>query len=203
MRPRTWTSLLIDRMSALASADLTAWVLMGVSGSGKSTVGPSLAKALGLAFKDADDFHSAENKSKMARGEGLTDDDRLPWLASIASYLRKRFLEGKGSVITCSSLKRVYRDGLRRGCTHEGDTVMGPESKSCSRLVFCHLVVEEEVLRVRLKEREGVHFFPVSLLKSQLSALEPLKDDELGDNGLVCDGTLPVDEIVENILAHG
>jgi gluconokinase len=154
-------------------------VVMGVSGSGKTTVGVALARRLGMPFSDADDFHSPENKAKMAAGIPLTDDDRAPWLESVAAWLADH--ADTGGVVSCSALRRAYRDVLR------GDR---------PRTVFLHLHGDREVLAARLAARPG-HFMPATLLDSQLATLEPLQADETGQ---VLDVALPVDTLVDRSL---
>ena len=132
-------------------------IVAGVSGSGKTTVGALLAGRLGWPFADADDFHPAANVAKMRAGIPLTDEDRWPWLRAIAAWMDERIRLGEDVVITCSALKRSYRDLLLGG---------RPEA----RMVF--LAPDREVLTRRLAARVG-HFFPENLLASQLSDLEP------------------------------
>jgi gluconokinase len=133
---------------------------MGVAGSGKSTVGRALADALGWDFCEGDDLHPAENVAKMAAGEPLTDDDRRPWLARVRAWIDEHVAAGTPGVITCSALKRAYRDVLRD-----------------EHVVFVNLHGTREQLVTRLAARQG-HFMPVSLLDSQLATLEPLGPDE-------------------------
>lgn len=137
-------------------------VVMGVSGSGKTTVGTALAERLGVPYAEADDFHPPENVAKMASGVPLTDEDRAPWLDAIAAWLKAQ--EGEGGVVTCSALKRVYRDRLRRAA---------PE------VFFLHLDGSPELIGERLSGRTG-HFMPSALLRSQFETLEALDADEAG-----------------------
>jgi carbohydrate kinase (thermoresistant glucokinase family) len=137
-------------------------VVMGVSGSGKSTIGKHLADRLGVRFVDGDDLHPAANIRKMAAGHPLTDADRWPWLARIGRALTEA--EDTGLVIACSALKRAYRDAI-----------LAEEP----RTVFLHLVARRDVIADRLSHRGG-HFMPTSLLDSQLATLEPLAPDEPG-----------------------
>lgn len=136
-------------------------VVMGVSGSGKSTVGWLLARRLGVAFVDADGLHPASNVAKMSVGEPLTDADRLPWLSAVAAELAAA---PGGAVVACSALRRRYRDVLRDGAPG---------------VAFVHLDGSREVLAARLAARLD-HFMPASLLDSQLATLEPLGPDEAG-----------------------
>lgn len=136
-------------------------VLMGVSGCGKSLIGASLSERLALEFIEGDDYHSAENKEKMAKGIPLQDEDRLSWLEK----LRNLFQETPNSlVVSCSALKKSYREVLTSDDT---------------RLIFVHLYTSQEVIEQRLKVRKG-HFFNPRLLSSQFEILEPLESGELG-----------------------
>jgi gluconokinase len=137
-------------------------IVAGVSGSGKTTVGAMLAGRLGWRFADADDFHPAANIEKMRAGIPLTDQDRWPWLRAIAAWMDERIAHGEQAVVTCSALKRSYRDMLLGG---------RPEA----RMVF--LAVDRQVLERRLAARHG-HFFPEQLLGAQLADLEPPQPDE-------------------------
>ena len=138
---------------------------MGVSGSGKSTVGEGLAKEMQVDFLDADDLHPAANKAKMAGGTPLTDEDRWPWLAKVGAAMKAETDLGRSVVVACSALRRVYRDALRNAAA-------GP-------VFFVHLHGTHELLASRLGARQG-HFMPTTLLDSQLATLEPLADDEQG-----------------------
>nr|WP_107660376.1 gluconokinase [Nocardia suismassiliense] len=135
---------------------------MGVSGSGKSTVGRAVAAELGVEYAEGDDFHPEANIAKMAAGIPLDDDDRWPWLDAVAAWMAER--GERGGVITCSALKRAYRDRLRA---------------AAPTAFFLHLTAPREELAHRMTGRTG-HFMPSSLLDSQLAALEPLSDDERG-----------------------
>jgi gluconokinase len=137
-------------------------IVAGVSGSGKSTVGALLAGRLGWRFADADAFHSAANIAKMHAGIPLTDADRRPWLAALGAWMDERIAAGESAVITCSALKRAYRDALLDG---------RPEA----RMIF--LSVSRQEVDRRLIARHG-HFFPEKLLGSQFDALEPPQADE-------------------------
>ena len=141
-----------------------AIVVMGVSGCGKTTVARLLAKTLGWEFAEGDEFHAEANVEKMRRGEPLSDEDRLPWLRSIATHLQASQQAGRSVVVTCSALRRAYRDVLR--------DIDYP-------VRFAHIEPSAEVLRERLALRKG-HYMPASLLQSQLDTLEPLKPDEPG-----------------------
>ena len=155
-------------------------LVMGVSGSGKSTVGAALAQRLRVPFADADDFHPQANIAKMSAGEPLNDEDRYPWLDAIGEWLDGRCTDG--GVMSCSALKRKYRDQLRRGC---------------SEVLFLHLTGTPEVIGRRQASRPG-HFMPASLLASQFETLEPLEPDE---RGVVIDVDQDIDAIVETYLS--
>ncbi len=148
---------------------------MGVSGSGKSTVGAALAQRLRVPFADADDFHPAANVAKMTAGHALDDHDRYPWLEVIGGWLAEH---PDGGVMSCSALKRKYRDQLRH---HEHSAV------------FLLLEGTPEVIRRRQASRAG-HYMPSSLLSSQFATLEPLAPDE---DGVTIDVDQSVDAIVE------
>jgi gluconokinase len=145
---------------------------MGVSGSGKSTVMAALAERLGWVTAEGDDFHSPGNVAKMRAGIPLTDDDRGPWLAALAAWIGECEAArsgaggeaGENAIVTCSALKRSYRDMLSEG--HES-------------VVFVHLEVPVTELEGRLNNRKG-HYMPPALLASQLETLEPLEADEPG-----------------------
>ena len=154
-------------------------VVMGVSGSGKSTVGAVLAGRLGVPFEDADDLHPSANIAKMSRGEPLDDDDRWPWLELIGMWLVNH---ADGGVIACSALKRKYRDQMRGHL---------PEVE------FLLLSGDRETIERRQAARPG-HFMPASLLTSQFQTLEPLAPDE---RGVVLDVDESVDGIVAGYLA--
>lgn len=143
---------------------MARFVIMGVSGCGKTSVGTALAEQVGLTFIDGDDLHPASNVAKMASGIPLDDADRAPWLADVGRTLAY----GDGvTAIGCSALRRVYRDQIR-------GQVGGP-------VYFLHLSAPQEVLQRRVDARKG-HFMPPALLVSQYAALEPLEADELGQD---------------------
>lgn len=139
-------------------------VVMGVSGTGKTTVAQGVAGELGWPFAEGDDFHPAANVDKMRAGRPLTDDDRWPWLASVADWIGARERAGESAVVTCSALRRAYRDALRDG--HPS-------------VWFAHVASSPDVLRRRLAQRTG-HYMDPGLLDSQLATLEPLEPDEPG-----------------------
>jgi gluconokinase len=156
-------------------------VVMGVSGSGKSTVGAALAQRIRVPFADADDFHPPANIAKMTAGEPLNDDDRYPWLEAIGEWLAARCSDG--GVMSCSALKRKYREQLRQ---------------HCSDVIFLHLAGTPEVIGRRQASRPG-HFMPASLLASQFATLEPLTDDE---GGVTIDVDQDIDSIIETYVAQ-
>lgn len=151
---------------------------MGVSGSGKSTVGAALARRTRVPFVDADTLHPAANIAKMAAGEPLDDDDRYPWLERVGEWLAGH---RDGGVVSCSALKRKYRDQLRA---------------HCPRVEFLHLCGSAELIGGRLAARSE-HFMPAALLRSQLDTLEALGPDEAG---VTVDAGQDVDVIVDAVL---
>jgi gluconokinase len=152
---------------------------MGVSGSGKSTVGAALARGLDIPFADADAFHPAANIAKMSAGTPLDDDDRYPWLAAVGHWLA----DHDRGVMSCSALKRRYRDQLR---SHR------------PTVEFLHLTGSPTLIDHRQAERTG-HFMPSSLMESQFTTLEPLDSDEYG---LAMDVGQSVDAIVETMVRY-
>lgn len=154
-------------------------IVMGVSGSGKSTIGALIAGALDVPFVDGDALHPQSNIEKMAGGTPLTDDDRWPWLATVGATLAEAGRDGRGMVIACSALRRAYRDAILSNA---------PAAR------FVHLSGTREVLASRLEGRSD-HFMPPSLLDSQFATLEPLAEDE---PGIVVD----IDQQVPAIVAE-
>ena len=154
-------------------------VVMGVSGSGKTTIGAALAQRLRVPFADADDFHPQANIDKMSAGIPLTDDDRGPWLATIATWLGDH--AASGGVTSCSALKRSYREVL---------------AAAAPQVFFVHLHGDPEVIAARVAGRPG-HFMPAALVESQFATLEPL---EPGERGAVLDVDQPVDDLVTQSL---
>jgi carbohydrate kinase (thermoresistant glucokinase family) len=167
---------------ATAGAMALHVVFMGVAGTGKSAVGRPVAERLGADYAEGDDFHPSTNIAKMSGGTPLTDEDRWPWLRALAEWTRERAAAGRPTVVTCSALRRAYRDVLREGAP---DTF------------FVHLVGEPALILERMSGRE--HFMPASLLDSQIATLEPLEPDE---DGMTADISRPTDEIVEEVLAR-
>jgi carbohydrate kinase (thermoresistant glucokinase family) len=133
-----------------------AYVVMGVSGCGKSTVGQALADELGARFFDADHFHAPESIAKMGRGEALTDVDRQPWLVALAKLLQRELEVGHTAVLACSALKRSYRDQLR----------VSPQVQ------FIYLYGHFELIWARMQARQN-HYMKADLLQSQFATLEP------------------------------
>ena len=169
-------------MTTVRDVAAIAVVVMGVSGSGKTTVAVELARRLGWEFAEGDDHHPPANVEKMRSGVPLDDADREPWLRALARWIGAHERAGTSCVLTCSALKRSYRDLLRSG----NDAVW-----------FVHVDVPEAVLAERLAARTG-HYMPASLLGSQLAALEPLADDE---PGTTVPGTGSADEVVAAVLS--
>jgi carbohydrate kinase (thermoresistant glucokinase family) len=158
-------------------------LVMGVSGSGKTTIGALLAGHLGWEFADGDDLHPAANVAKMRGGTPLVDDDRWPWLDIIAAWIDAHRAAGTHGVITCSALKHIYRDRLLAG---RGDV----------RLVYLH--GSFDVVAGRQAARQG-HFMPASLIQSQFATLEPPGPDE---NPLSIAVDLPPRQIVDEVVAQ-
>ncbi|XP_038026403.1 probable gluconokinase [Anas acuta] len=153
-------------------------VVMGVSGSGKTTVGSRLAAKLGWKFYDADDYHSSENKKKMASGIPLNDEDRIPWLCTLHDILRREESSRQDAVLACSALKKMYRCVLVSGVSAiESNQPEKPGENVALKILFVHLDGPIELIARRLEKRRG-HFMPLELLKSQFDTLEPPKAPE-------------------------
>ncbi|MER7998918.1 gluconokinase [Streptomyces sp. NPDC095613] len=155
-------------------------VVMGVAGTGKTTVGPLLAGTLGVPYAEGDEFHSPENVAKMASGVPLEDADRWPWLDSIGEWAHGR--AGRGGVVSCSALKRAYRDRLRAAA---------PD------VLFLHLTGDRELIGRRMAARKG-HYMPTALLDSQFATLQDLGEDEAG---VAVDVSGTPEEITERAVA--
>lgn len=153
--------------------------VMGVTGTGKTTIGRLLAARLGVPYAEGDDFHPRANIAKMSAGVPLEDADRWPWLDSIGTWAHGR--AGRGGVVSCSALKRSYRDRLRA-------TAPG--------LVFVHLAGDRALIADRMGHRQG-HFMPTALLDSQFATLQPLQPDEAG---VVVDVSGTPEEITERAV---
>jgi gluconokinase len=157
-------------------------VVMGVAGTGKSKVAATLTERLGWDLGEGDDLHPAANVAKMTNGQPLTDDDRWPWLDKVAAWIDDHVSSGHPGVMTCSALKKAYRDRLR-----------GPG------VAFVHLHGTRELLAARMADRRD-HYMPGSLLDSQLEALQPLEADE---NGIVVDlDSKSLDQEAEEIITR-
>jgi gluconokinase len=159
---------------------LSAVVVMGVSGAGKSTVGQLIAAQLGAPFRDADSFHPPANVTKMSSGQPLTDEDRWPWLRAIAAWIAEHRAAGTTCVVTCSALKRVYRD------------IVTDSQRADVRIVY--LKGDFQLIAARLAARKG-HFMPPALLKSQFDTLQEPAADE---HAIVA----PIDATPEEIAAR-
>lgn len=155
-------------------------VVMGVTASGKTTIGRRAAARLGWPFYDADDFHPPANVAKMSRGEPLTDDDRTPWLDALHRLMAEHGQAGRHAIVACSALKESYREVLEHGLT----TVR-----------FVYLKADPAVLQARLDHRRG-HFMPKTMLPSQMAALEEPKD------ALTLDASRAPHELIERIVEY-
>ena len=158
-------------------------VVMGVSGSGKTTIGCALAERLGWNFQEGDALHPPQNVAKMSAGQPLSDEDRAPWLAAVAQCIDAWRRHGEHGVITCSALKRSYREIIIGG---------GPEV----RLIY--LAGSRELIGERMARRRG-HFMPASLLDSQFATLEPPGPEE---NPITVSDDQPVEKIVDRLVAE-
>jgi gluconokinase len=157
-------------------------VVMGVAGAGKTAVADPLSERLGWEFAEGDDFHPAANVEKMRTGAPLSDADRRPWLEALRDWTADRHREGRDTVLTCSALKRAYRDLLR-----EADPTT----------YFVHLNGDPDLLLDRMRRRQ--HFMPESLLQSQFDTLEMLEPDE---SGVLIDVAPPVEEVLARVIAE-
>jgi gluconokinase len=166
----------------MAEGGTTTIVVMGVSGSGKSTVAAELVARTGWDFAEGDSLHPVANVEKMRNGQPLTDEDRWPWLQAIADWIGRHEQAGQNAIVTCSALRRVYRDLLR---DHHPS------------VWFAHISPPEVVLNERMTRRTG-HYMPASLLGSQLATLEPLQPDE---PGITVAALATPGEVADHILA--
>jgi len=157
-------------------------VLMGVSGSGKTTIGTLLARRTGTTFADADDYHPQANKQKMAAGHPLNDEDRAPWLETLNGLLRQWYSSGSGGVLACSALKEKYRETLAHGMPH-------------GAIKFVLLDGSKEMIAERLAKRNH-EFMNSALLDSQFATLEPPSD------ALCIVNDKAPEKIVDEILAQ-
>ena len=155
-------------------------VVMGVSGSGKTTAGKALGARLGVRYSDADDIHPTANVAKMQAGRPLTDEDRWPWLDAVGAWLSAH--AESGAIVSCSVLRRAYRDRIRR---------------TVPAALYWHLAGPEALVETRMRARRG-HFMPATLLRSQYEALEPLEPDE---HGVTVDLDQPVPALVDEFVA--
>ncbi len=168
-------------MNAGGDAAFCALIVMGVSGSGKSTVADALGRRLGWKVEDADRLHPKGNIDRMRAGIALTDDDRQPWLRAVAAEIGRRRADDTSVIMACSALRRAYRDILVQG-------------HSDTRIVY--LRGDKRLIESRLKAR-GDHFMPQELLDSQFATLEEPMEDE---RPIVVDIDASVDEIVDRIV---
>ena len=164
-----------------ARQDADIIVVMGVAGSGKTTVAKGIAVSMHWIFAEGDTFHPEANVEKMHSGIPLTDDDRWPWLRLIGNWMSEQEEDGRSSVVTCSALRRVYRDLLREGRPN---------------VRFCHITSPQATIADRLDHRAG-HYMPPSLLPSQVATLEPLEPDE---PGVTVSGDGTETEVLDRVL---
>jgi len=162
----------------------THLVVMGVAGSGKSTLAAALSRQLGWVCAEADEFHPAANIAKMSQGIPLQDQDRWPWLQEIRDWMTAQAAAGKSTVLTCSALKRGYRELL---------------SGAEGRVIFLHLDGGADLISQRMQGREG-HFMPPTLLPSQLATLEPLTQEEINAGSLRLDISRSPEELVAAVV---
>jgi gluconokinase len=160
-------------------------VVMGVSGVGKTTVAKGISTLMGWEFAEGDAFHPQANIDKMHAGHPLDDDDRWPWLQLIRAWMEQAIAQDRSAVVTCSALKKVYRDLLRDA---------GPPVR------FLHLTAPETLVGDRMARREG-HFMPPSLLHSQFETLEPLTGDELADGSVLVSVEGSAAQVLERAMA--
>jgi len=168
---------------ALPPGPATVLVMMGVSGTGKTTVGEALARRLGWTFQEGDEFHPPANIAKMKSGQPLDDADRAPWLALVAAWISDELAKGRSAVITCSALKRSYRSAIIGGR---------------SDVVLVYLEGPQALIARRIGARRG-HFMPPSLLASQFADLQPPAASE---DAIVVDVDQPVAAQVDDIVAE-
>uniref|UniRef100_A0A1A7WH87 Gluconokinase n=2 Tax=Iconisemion striatum TaxID=60296 RepID=A0A1A7WH87_9TELE len=176
------------------------YIIMGVSGTGKTTLGTLLSEKLGWPFHEGDDFHPPENIEKMARGEPLTDQDRFPWLFRLHEIIKRERCSGSDALVACSALKHLYRQILLHG-----STVLTPPS-ACPRLdvspppdvFFIYLHGDYDFIHQRLAARRG-HFMKADLLRSQFDILEPPSEEE---NVLSLDVRRSISDMVGEVEAH-
>ena len=163
----------------------THLVIMGVAGAGKSTIAAALSRTLGWSSAEADEFHPQSNIDKMSSGVALQDEDRWPWLSRIRDWMSAQASAGHSTVLTCSALKRSYRQLL---------------SEAQGRVIFVHLDGDAALLGERMQGREG-HFMPPTLLPSQLATLEPLTAEELAAGSLRLDISQTPEQLVAAVVA--
>jgi gluconokinase len=181
---KSWSSgQVAHKIAEMDVVDRGLYIVMGVAGSGKSTIGAALARALDIDFVEGDAYHPAENVKRMASGIPLTDDDRAGWLRALADRIREAKDAGRGLVMTCSALKRSYRDVLR---------AEAPD------LQFIFLRGPRALIAERLAGRRG-HYMPASLLESQLATLEEPSPNE---RAWVCDISESPEDLVADLIAR-
>uniref|UniRef100_A0A3Q2UQ84 Gluconokinase n=1 Tax=Fundulus heteroclitus TaxID=8078 RepID=A0A3Q2UQ84_FUNHE len=153
------------------------YIIMGVSGCGKSSFGTFLSGKLGWPFYEGDDFHPQENIEKMARGEPLTDQDRLPWLLRLHEVIERERRSGSDALVACSALKRLYRQILLHGSTAAAAPTVCSHHHASPEVFFLYLHGDYKLIHQRMVARQG-HYMKADLLRSQFEILEPPSDDE-------------------------
>ncbi|KAK8947944.1 hypothetical protein KSP40_PGU007697 [Platanthera guangdongensis] len=170
-----------------------AFVIMGVSGSGKTSVAKMLSESLNCSFLEADEFHSQSNKEKMNRGIPLCDEDRIPWLEALRDAIGRKLVSEETAVLACSALQKRYREILRSA---DPDYVVG--DYDCCKIKFICLVAPVEKLaeRLNMRSEKGEHFMPASLLKSQMELLQIFDYERIPQ----IDSTMNLQSILDRVL---
>ncbi|XP_028313752.1 probable gluconokinase [Gouania willdenowi] len=176
------------------------YILMGVSGSGKSSLGAFLSEKLGWPLHEGDDYHTQENIQKMSRGDALSDQDRIPWLLKLHQLLQRELCAGSNALMTCSALKHHYRRVLLHGSRalsadphHELLLSASPD------VYFLFLSGDTSLIQQRMMERKG-HYMKAHMLTSQIKALEPPQSDE--DNVLLLDVSRSISDLATDVQKH-
>ncbi|XP_038161496.1 probable gluconokinase isoform X1 [Cyprinodon tularosa] len=177
------------------------YIIMGVSGCGKTSLGTSLSEKLGWPFYEGDNFHPQENIDKMARGEPLTDQDRFPWLLRLHEIIERERCSGSDALIACSALKRLYRHILLHGSMSGAPTICSHQTTSHSaspEVFFLYLHGDYDLIHQRMVARQG-HYMKAELLRSQFDILEPPSEEE---NMLTLDIRKSLSEMILEVEKH-